>query len=97
MSQDLDVAPPTDPAERLQQLWRQGRRPDVDAFLAALGPLKPEQLAAVLRADQRQRWEAGDHVRVETYLQQHSLIRGRPDAAVDLIYAEYLLREQQSE
>ena len=40
-------------AERLYQLWRQGGRPDVDAFLASAGALPPTEAAAVLRVDQR--------------------------------------------
>lgn len=41
-------------AERLHELWRQGQRPDLDAFLG--------EPAGVLREDRRQRWRAGERV-----------------------------------
>ncbi len=33
--------PVGDPAERLQRLWDEGRAPEVEAFLAQVGPLSP--------------------------------------------------------
>jgi serine/threonine-protein kinase len=88
---------PEDPAERLGQLWDRGDRPDVDALLAAAGPLSPGELAEVLRTDQRRRWRAGERVRAETYLQRYPALRGDRERAVDLIYHEFLLRERQGE
>ena len=44
-----DPAGNEDPADRLQHLWRQGMRPEVDAFLAQAGVLAPAQVAALLR------------------------------------------------
>jgi hypothetical protein len=43
----------------LLRLWQQGGTPDVAAFLAAVGSLSATELAAVLRVDQRQRWQPG--------------------------------------
>jgi hypothetical protein len=60
-----EAARPDDPAERLGQLWRQGKRPDVGAFVVQAGPLTPTRLAAVLRVDQRRRWQRGERVRAE--------------------------------
>src|SRR5262245_30150138 len=84
-------------AERLRQLWAAGRHPDVDAFLAGAGPLAGAALAAVLRVDQRQRWQAGERVPAEDYLRRHPDLVRSAEAAVDLIYAEFLLREQRGE
>ncbi len=83
------------PGSRYARLWESGR-PDLDAFLAEAGPLSPDDLAAVLRADQRGRWEAGERVPAEDYLRR---LPGEPDAevAVDLIFQEYLLRERRGE
>jgi tetratricopeptide (TPR) repeat protein/tRNA A-37 threonylcarbamoyl transferase component Bud32 len=89
--------PAGDPAERLRRLWDEGRPPDVDAFLAQAGPLAPAQLAAVLRADQRGHWQAGDPVPAEDYLRRHPAVAADPDAAADLIYNEFLLREGRGE
>jgi predicted Ser/Thr protein kinase len=69
----------------------------VEAFLAATGPLPLDQLAAVLRVDQRQRWQTGERVLAESYFQRYPNLRADVEAAVDLIYAEFLLRERHGE
>src|SRR5262249_18270412 len=86
-----------DPADQLWQLWQQGQRPDVDAFLAGAGPLSPDDVAAVLRVDPRQRWQAGERVAAEAYLQRHPAGRANPEAAVDLVFNEFLLRDRLGE
>jgi serine/threonine-protein kinase len=86
-----------DPAEQLRQLWCQGQRPDVEAFLAQAGPLSPDEVATVLRVDQRQRWQAGERVPAETYLKRHPEVRAEPDPAIDLVFNEFLLRDRQGE
>jgi serine/threonine protein kinase len=90
----MDSGPCEAPAERLWRQWRQGERPDLDAFLAQAGPLSVEQLAALLRVDQRERWQTGERVLVEAYLQHQPSLRRHGDRLVDLIYNEYLLRER---
>jgi predicted Ser/Thr protein kinase len=89
--------PVEDAAEDLLQRWRRGERPDLDAFLATAGPLPLDQLAAVLRVDQRQRWQIGDRVPAERYLQRYPNLRADVEAAVDLVYGEFLLRERYGE
>jgi predicted Ser/Thr protein kinase len=86
-----------DAAEELLQLWRHGQRPDVDAFLTGAGPLPPNQLAAVLRVDQRQRWQASERVTAETYLRRYPDLRADAEAVIDLVYGEFLLREGHGE
>jgi serine/threonine protein kinase/tetratricopeptide (TPR) repeat protein len=51
-------------------------------------------LVMALRLDQRRRWEQGEHVRVETYLEEQPGLRDDPDALLDLIYGEVVLREE---
>jgi hypothetical protein len=92
-----DADPQEDAAEQLWRLWRLGRGPDLDTFLAQAGPLGPGPRAAVLRADQRERWQAGERIPAETYLQRHPEVQADPDSALDLIYGEYLLRERRGE
>jgi serine/threonine-protein kinase len=92
-----EAARPGDLAERLEQLWRQGQQPDVDVFLAEAGPLPPTELATVLRADQRQRWEASERVPAEDYLRRHPAVEANMEAALDLIFHEFLLRERLGE
>ena len=86
-----------DAGRRLWDLWQQGRRPDVADFLAGAGPLGTLDLVAVLRVDQRQRWLAGERLPAEHYLQAHPGVAADEEAALDLVYSEYLLRQEQGE
>jgi hypothetical protein len=86
-----------DAARRLWGLWQQGRRPELAEFLAGAGALGPLDLAAVVRVDQRQRWLTGEHRPAEHYLQLYSILAADEEAALDLVYAEYLLRREQGE
>src|SRR5262249_15289070 len=87
------MADSTDPADRYSVLWHSGNRPDLDAFLASAGPLSARQLADLVCTDQRERWRAGDRVRVEAYFQRFPRLRSDPALALDLVYAEVLMRE----
>jgi WD40 repeat protein len=86
-----------DAADRLWQRWRDGPHPDLDAFLTEVGPLSPRELAALLRVDQRARWQAGERVPAESYLRRYKALEADPDCALDLIYGEFLLREKRDE
>ena len=88
---------PDSPRERLWRLWCQGQDPDIDSFLARTGPLSTEELADVLRVDQRQRWHKGERVLAEAYLERYPALLAHPEASLDLIYQEYLLREGRGE
>jgi tetratricopeptide (TPR) repeat protein len=90
----MDAGQAGGPARRLWNLWRQGRRPRVQEFLADAGDLTPAQLVALLRVDQRERWLAGEPVMAEVYLGQHLSLEANAEQALDLVYGEYLLREQ---
>jgi WD40 repeat protein len=93
----IDSPIQADPAEHLSQLWRAGQRPDVEAFLAAARDLSSAQTAAVLRVDQRQRWQAGERIPAENYLDRYPCVRDCPEYALDLIFNEFLLRERLGE
>jgi serine/threonine-protein kinase len=96
-----DNAPPSPsgggPASQLLSLWEQGQRPSVWEFLAAVKSLSREQFLEVLLVDQQQRWQSGERVLVETYLEQHPTLRSDAEAVLDLAYREYLLRRSLSE
>jgi hypothetical protein len=86
-----------DPAWQLWRLWRQGQRPDLREFLAGTGPLPALRLVAVLRIDQRERWQRGERVPAEVYLRDYPAVAADPEAARDLVYGEILLREERGE
>src|SRR5262245_27877983 len=85
--------PPPTPAQRLWQLWRQGQRPDVLAFLAGAGELTPAERAAALLVDQHERWQAGERRPAEAYLEMYPQLRGNFEYGLELVYGEYLLCE----
>jgi tetratricopeptide (TPR) repeat protein len=78
-------------------LWQEGRQPDLRPFLAACGELSPAQLAAVAAVDQHERWQRGERVAAETYLQTFPSLASDPEAALELIYGEFLFREERGE
>src|SRR5438477_8567428 len=59
------------------------------------GPLR--QLVEHLEENQRARWQRGEHVRVEDYLEQHPALQAFADGIVDLVYNEFLLRQSEGE
>src|SRR5262245_65698273 len=83
-----------EPTQRLLSLWRQGQHPDVAEFLATAGIRDPQELLAVLRVDQVERFRLGQSVRVETYLDAVPALRDDREQTLDLIFAEYRLREE---
>jgi serine/threonine protein kinase len=89
--------PPKDVVARyLWSLWRQGRRPDIEAFVRKAGDLPPTQLLAVLRVDQHEQWRAGERPSAEVYLQAFPQLLDCPET-FRLIYDEILLRQEQGE
>jgi serine/threonine protein kinase len=85
-------AAPNPPREILGQ---QGPGPDVREFLAGAGKLA--QLAAALAVDQRQRWQRGERIRAEDYLKGCPALAADTERALELVYGEFLLREELGE
>ncbi len=84
-------------ARRLEDLWERGDRPDVHQFLAAAGAVPPADLAAVLGMDQWRRWHAGERIPAEDYLQRYPALAAGAEHALELIYGEFLVREELGE
>jgi hypothetical protein len=76
----------------LERLWAQGQPPDPFAFLETAGPCEPAAAAAVLAVDQWQRWHAGRRLPAEEYLRRCPALSGDANAALELIYGEFLVR-----
>ena len=47
--------------------------------------------------DQRRRWQLGERILAEAYLEQHPALLADPEALLDLIYSEIVLREENGE
>lgn len=93
--------PPGDPgpdaAGRWSHLRRQATRPDLDTFLDSVGPLEARELAAIVRIDQDENWCSGRPIPAESYLERYPDLRDDPEAALDVILGEFLLRERLGE
>jgi len=85
------------PEQQYWHLWRQGRQPDLARFLKERAALSPDQVAAVVAIDQYERWLIGERIPAEDYLPLLPEGEGHDQAACDIIYGEYLLREQLGE
>src|SRR5262249_36600437 len=85
------------PAARLSALWRQGRAPDIRAFLAQAGELSAEELADALCVDLRERWRCGEHPRAEAYVQLYSSLGSDPEDLSALLCSEFLVRRERGE
>jgi serine/threonine-protein kinase len=70
---------------------------ELATFLAERGELAPAELAAVIRVDLRECWRSGKRVDAQTYLDRFPTVAADTDLAIDVIYAEYLVREQLGE
>src|SRR5262245_38928294 len=56
-----------------------------------------EEIVDVLLTEQRQRWQAGQRVLAEDYLRRNPGVRADAERALDLVYGEFLLREELGE
>ena len=85
------------PAQRLENLWRQGRRPDVSEFISKQENLTPPQIVAILCVDQHQRWQLGERIPAETYLDMHPALAAAWADAFELVQGEYRLLQELGE
>src|SRR5262245_62072453 len=70
---------------------------DLTALAARCRGLPPERLVEALRADQVQRWRAGQPLWAEAYLDAFPALAGSAEDALVLIGGEALLRRQAGE
>jgi WD40 repeat protein/serine/threonine protein kinase len=69
---------------------------DVRALLQN-GAGNPAEVVEVLCTDMVERWDRGERVPAEAYLSLHPSLQGDSEAAFELVYVEFALREQQGE
>ena len=82
------------PACQLLELWGHGRGPDVNEYVARCETLTAGQIAQVLLIDQSKRWRRSEWIPAEDYLRRYPDVSAVAEHAIDLIYNEYLLREE---
>ena len=94
---NLDAPEDPDAARELWSLWRQGQHPRVGDFLEQAGVHDPEQVVMALRVDQAERCRLGEWVRAEDYFDAFPAVGNHVESAIDLVFAEFLLREERGE
>jgi eukaryotic-like serine/threonine-protein kinase len=88
-------------ARKYEQAWRDselvGRQPDLREFLDHAGAAVdgPGARLAILRADMTLRWDAGEKVEAQWYLNRYHDLG--EDTIVALVYEEFCLREEDHE
>jgi hypothetical protein len=86
----------TDVGQLYWEEWQRGAAADLSKFLDRVGPLSPAQLAGVLCVDLRERWRRQERRTADQYFRDFPKLRD-DGAALDLIYAEYLMRDEAGE
>lgn len=84
----------SDLIEEFERLWTRTAPPDLEAFLSAAGEVDAIPLARLARIDQAMRWRRGERPLAEEYFARFPALQANDECAVDLIYHEYLVREQ---
>ncbi|HEX4123734.1 MAG TPA: serine/threonine-protein kinase, partial [Tepidisphaeraceae bacterium] len=75
--------------------WR--RQQSLTLNLVDLATLSRQELLDRLCDDQVKRWRAGQRIPAESYLARHPRVEESAESALELIYGEFLLREEMGE
>lgn len=81
----------------LDKLWGEGRPPSVRRLAESLGAIDLNRLLDVLRTDQERRWINDQRVGVPQYLSHFPQLATDLEAVFELVYSEWLLREERGE
>jgi eukaryotic-like serine/threonine-protein kinase len=72
-------------------------RRDLRDYLEGAGNLAETVVSKLLWQDQMERWQEGQRVPAEAYLQLHPGLQNDDEAAFELVYNEFVLRESRGE
>jgi len=89
--------PPGELADQFQRRWLAEDTPSIDDFLASAPTASAAEICGVLRVDLRERWRHGSRVSPEGYLSRFPQVADDSETAGDLIFTEFLLREDLGE
>ncbi|HZZ77702.1 MAG TPA: serine/threonine-protein kinase, partial [Gemmataceae bacterium] len=84
-------------ALRFEGAWQQGAGPDLTSFVADLPDISATELTALICIDLDARWQHELPKAAEDYLREFPAVAADAELAVDVIYAEFLAREQSGE
>jgi serine/threonine protein kinase len=85
------------PSVEFQRQWQTGAQPRIETFLSQRPAMPVSELAVVVRVDLRQRLRRGEQVGANEYLTRFPQLLADAALAVDLIYTEFLVREELGE
>jgi serine/threonine protein kinase len=91
------AGPRLGPAQQLEDLWRHGEKPDVQDFIRRQGIEAPAQIVAALCVDQWHRWQSGERIPAEHYLQAHPALTVAWADSFELVSAEFHIRQELGE
>lgn len=86
-----------DPARRFWSLCQHEELPELNGYLQRCAVISANHLIAILRIDQAERWSRGERIAAASYIERFAELRRDPILALELIYSEYLLREERGE
>ncbi len=79
-------------ALQFQELWTRSQNPSLELFVASNGPMSKEELCELIYLDMRSRWQRGDHVGVEYYMQRFPEVTQFEELVLEIAFCEYQLR-----
>ncbi len=85
------------PSVAFCRAWKEGQSPALETFVTGLSDVSPAELATLIRIDIAARWNRSDRRRPEEYFELFSTVASDAELAVDIIYTEYIAREQSGE
>ena len=81
-------------ADRFEDAWQSGQRPQIDEYLPPEGPDRRTLLVELVHVDLERRLKAGEAVRVEQYLERYSELAVDQALVLNLLASEFALRRR---
>ena len=81
-------------ADRFEDAWQSGQRPQIDEYLPPEGPELRTLLVELVHVDLERRLKAGEAVRVEQYLERYSELAVDQVVVLSLLASEFALRRR---
>ncbi len=82
---------------KFHEQWESDPNPDVEEFVERNSPLTVSQLTQLLLIDQSYRWSRRETITAAQYMRRFPEVRANREATLDLLFAEYLLRDAEDE
>src|SRR6516165_9565946 len=81
-------------AKRFETAWREGKKPVLEDYLPPEASLRLPVLIELIHIDLEFRLDAGEAIRLETYLRRYPQLADEREAMIGLIAAEFEHRQR---